>query len=172
MKPEEFNIFIARMGKNKDLAKVNPHLAGRIGSQLKVVESACEKPTFFPNQLSVMDSNAKPRENRQHLETDGLNKTECTYLGWIKAQDYPWYGVQCITIKLAFDCRLTMDFAVWDGHQMRLIDTKAFNRKTGRPLIKDDALVKMKVAAKMFSFWRFEIAYKQDGQWVHKQISG
>jgi len=99
-----------------------------------------------------------------------LNKTERTYLAWLRTLNDLWIGIQCVTLKIGDDCRYTPDFAALDGEGLRFIDTKATNRKTGKPLCQDDALVKMRVAARLFPWARFLIAHPLPSGWQHIEI--
>jgi hypothetical protein len=93
-----------------------------------------------------------------------LNKTERTYLAYLRGTNSgAWIGVQNITLKLADDTRFTPDFSVvnHDG-EMRLIDVKGFQR--------EDALIKIKVAARLFPFCRFVIVKRDGSGWNHQDV--
>lgn len=93
-----------------------------------------------------------------------LNRTERAYLAHLRAKSLVWIGVQNITIKLADDCRLTPDFATVDAAgKLTLIDVKGFQR--------EDAFIKMKVAARSFPMFRFVIVTKNGGGWNERKIS-
>lgn len=98
-----------------------------------------------------------------------LNKTEKAYHEWLKLQGHPWIGVQCITLKLGDDCRYTPDFWVLDRHgQLIAREVKGFWR--------DDAKVKIKVAARMYPFIRFDVVTKLKDRlslaypWTHEPV--
>ena len=102
------------------------------------------------------------------LKPGVMNRTEerfDLYLDALKHHgDILWYRFEGITLKLADNCRLTVDFAVMarDG-VLEMIDVK------GSPAIfSDDAKVKMKVAASIYPF-RFKVAFpiaeKSGGGW-------
>lgn len=91
-----------------------------------------------------------------------LNKTERAYYDYLRGLGADWIGVQNITLKLADDTRLTCDFNVIDRGEMRCIDVKGFQR--------EDALIKIKVAARMFPFVRFLIVKRENGSWNHKEV--
>lgn len=98
-------------------------------------------------------------------EVSKLNKTERAYHQYLVCMNYQWLGVQNITLKLADDCRLTPDFAYLDkdGHLV-MIDVKGFQR--------EDALIKMKVAARMFPWIRFVIVKRNpNGGWAHNEVN-
>ncbi len=61
------------------------------------------------------------------------------------------YGYERVTLKIAGDCRLTMDFDVHlpDG-EVQFHEVKASSK--GKPRMEDDARVKLKCAADTFPF--------------------
>jgi hypothetical protein len=86
---------------------------------------------------------------RAVLKQPDMNKTEARYAATLelqqKAGEILWWKFEAITFKLADDCRYTPDFVVMmpDG-MIELRETKGFWR--------DDALVKIRVAAAQFPF--------------------
>ena len=74
-----------------------------------------------------------------------------------------WFGYECLTFKLAGDCRFTPDFIVinLDG-SIEAIETKGFFR--------DDAKVKTKVAARQFPWLTFSVWKWGHGAWVTEVI--
>jgi hypothetical protein len=93
-----------------------------------------------------------------------LNKTERALLAHLRALGCDWVGVQNITLKLADDCRLTPDFATLKDGTLTLWDAKGFQR--------EDALIKMKVAARSFPFFKFIIASRDGGGWHMREVWG
>jgi hypothetical protein len=76
---------------------------------------------------------------------------------------HQWVGIQNLTLKLADDCRLTPDFTVIDAKaEMNCIDVKGFQR--------EDALIKMKVAARQFAFIKFWIVKRDGSGWDFKAV--
>ena len=96
-------------------------------------------------------------------EESKLNKTEKAYLSWLRGQGYVWIGIQAITLKLGDDTRYTCDFMALDSRgDLHGREVKGFFR--------DDAKVKIKVAARQFPFIKFYVV-KKDGQgWNHKEV--
>lgn len=92
-----------------------------------------------------------------------LNKTEKEYLQYIRCLGFAWIGVQNITLKLGHDCRYTPDFVTVDvnGH-MDVREVKGFFR--------DDAKVKIAVAARLFPWMTFQVVRKTKAGWEHKPI--
>lgn len=96
-------------------------------------------------------------------DLERLNKTERAYLAYLNALGLPWVGVQCLTLKLAEDCRLTPDFEyiATDG-RFWFVDVKGFQR--------EDALIKMRVAARQFAWASFVIVKKDGTGWAHQEV--
>ena len=68
---------------------------------------------------------------------------------------------EAITLRLAPATTYTPDFLVITDHII-LYEVKGFKR--------DDAMVKLKVAAKMFPFFEFILVTQTKGQWQFKAI--
>lgn len=92
-----------------------------------------------------------------------LNKTERAYLAFIRCIGFAWIGVQNVTLKLGNDCRYTPDFFVINqqGHAQAR-EVKGFMR--------DDALVKLKVAARLFPWIEFQVVRKTKNGWEHQTV--
>jgi len=92
-----------------------------------------------------------------------LNKTERAYLQVLRVRGFHFVGIQNITLKLGDDCRYTPDFNHLD-EDGRLIfsEVKGFMR--------DDALVKLKVAARVFSIFQFVLVRKNGSGWDVSEI--
>lgn len=90
-----------------------------------------------------------------------LNKTEAAFLAVLQkgmvGVRHSWVGVQNITLKLADDTRYTPDFfGLCEDGNLIAYEVKGFFR--------DDAKVKIKVAARMFPWIRFVLVRKEGGQ--------
>lgn len=95
-----------------------------------------------------------------------LNQTERRYLVTLRDQrpePHDWIGVQCVTLKLADDTRYTPDF--WTLTRGELV---AHEVKGG--FTRDDAWVKLKVAARLYPFIRFRLARYEKGGWAIKDV--
>ena len=93
-----------------------------------------------------------------------LNGTERAYLAELRRMGLAFVGVQCVTFKLADDCRYSPDFLTVnrDG-LLTAIEVKGFWR--------DDARVKVKVAARLFPFIAFVAVRKSaGGAWNYEEI--
>src|SRR5690349_11599094 len=126
-----------------DVKRLNPHLYE------PGVESALQPKTIATVQLSTDEAK--------------LNKTERSYLAFIRCLNFLFIGVQNVTLKLAHDCRYTPDFIVVDmqGH-VQAREVKGFMR--------DDALVKLRVAARLFPWIEFQIVRKTKNGWDHLTV--
>lgn len=89
-------------------------------------------------------------------DEDKLNKTERAFWEILKrereAAQHSWIGVHCMTLKLADDCRYTPDFWSIRFGKLTAYEVKGFFR--------DDAKVKIKVAARMFPWIEFVLVRK------------
>lgn len=126
------------------------------------------------HQLTGVDAaNRKERKDstplhiRAGVSTDEakLNKTERARLAYLSRLSHVRHlHTQGLTLKLAHDCRLTPDFFYFDENEERFIaeDVKGFQR--------EDALIKMKVAARMFPEFSFQIVFKNKSDWTIKPV--
>jgi len=95
-----------------------------------------------------------------------LNKTERAFLAWLRGSrpDEPVVGIQNIALKLGDDCRYTPDFwsirSLEEG--MTFWEVKGFWR--------DDARVKIKVAARQFPWAKFVAVQRIKGLWKFEEI--
>lgn len=124
----------------------------------KTPQCVKEHPAPPPSSDVPACLEVRPSSDEMHL-----NKTEREYLMFIRHLGFSWVGVQNITLKLGHDCRFTADFVTIDknGH-IQAREVKGFMR--------DDALVKLKVAARMFPFLEFIVVRKTKGGWDHTTV--
>ena len=141
-------------------------------TKLRNLHAVLPPPSIIPPDDVSNKAMQELLANGIRLSTDEakLNKTEAAYWGWLQMQNDLWRGVQCITLKLGHDCRLTPDFWALDSAGLRAIDTKGTNRKTNTPLVEEDAMIKMRLAARLFPFIHFVIAWKVGGVWEHRPV--
>ena len=94
----------------------------------------------------------------------GMNKTESTYSLHLEARKLAGeihdYWFEKMTLKIADDTRLTVDFLI----QMRDGSLQLHDTKGHRKIYTDDAKVKMKVAANMFPFEFFVVFPRKESQ--------
>jgi hypothetical protein len=96
-----------------------------------------------------------------------MNKTEAAYAALLtmrgtQGEIRAWW-FETVTLAIGDDCRYTPDFFVWmaDG-TCEFHEVKGFWR--------DDAKVKIKVAAREFPLFTFRSARKEKGQWEIQEI--
>lgn len=94
---------------------------------------------------------------RPSTDEERLNKTEAAFLAYLRAEKrWAFIGIQNVTLKLADDTRYTPDFVcVGHGGEIVAFETKGFWR--------DDARVKIKVAARLFPFLQFTAVSRTKG---------
>jgi len=101
---------------------------------------------------------------KQSADESKLNKLESAWLAVLRADiTLAWVGVHALTFKIGDDCRYTPDFIALnlDG-ELIAYETKGFMR--------DDARVKLKVAARMFPFVGFVLVERKAGAWICTEI--
>lgn len=92
-----------------------------------------------------------------------MNKTEAAYAERLdlmkRAGEILDWRFEAITLKLADGTRYTPDFLVtlWDGERTELHEVKGFWR--------DDARVKFRVAAEMYTMFRFVEVRRKNREW-------
>lgn len=140
---------------SQSLKRLNPHLYP------KEPVIAAPSPVSAPKK-GVPVNVKKPK----------VNKTEARYFEYLKRMNPgEWISAQCLTFVLANDCRFTPDVVmIGAADKLVAIDVKAKWKGTKGPHVEDDALVKLKVAARTFPWCLFYIAWEENGHWEHRQI--
>lgn len=105
-----------------------------------------------------------PKRIRQNSEPV-LNKLESEFKDRILSSRHPRIYCQCVRLRLANGVTYTPDFAVFS----RFLNGNMCYEVKG-PHSWDDALVKLKVAAKEYPEIRFVLAWKQDGRWQEQEV--
>lgn len=138
------------------LSSCNPKLQQRIIEQLaKEGQPLVKSPVPLPPAVTAVTMLAKIKPSTDEGE---LNKWERDYLAHMRALLIPWIGIQCITFKLAHDTRITPDFSYVDFEgRMTMVDVKGWQR--------EDALIKMRVAARQFPMFDWQIVKKTKDGW-------
>lgn len=97
----------------------------------------------------------------------GSNKLEAAYgqrLETLRAQgEVLAYFFERLTLKIADDCRYTPDYFVVTPTGMELHEVKG-------PQAWEDSIIKLKVAADMFPWFRFSLQKRVKGEWISKEI--
>lgn len=105
-----------------------------------------------------------PKKMIRQRQGDGMNKTERAFFEKLK-REFPEDTVipHGITLKIANGCRYTPDFIrLSAGGPVWCYEVKGFMR--------DDAAVKVKVAAAIFPTFRFSLVTRKRGQWEFQSI--
>jgi hypothetical protein len=119
---------------------------------MHITESQAVKLGFVPARGAFKDPDMNGTE-RRYAAVLALRQ---------QAGEVIWFKFEGMTLKLADDTRYTPDFAVMlaDG-LIECHETKGF--------LRDDALVKIKVAAAQFPF-KFRMFSRKRGQWVEREF--
>lgn len=124
-------------------------------------------------QYPVTPKEAFKVKARTDPKDRGMNKTEAKYAKHLEYEKSAgrilFYGFESMRIRLADLCGYTPDFMVIDidGH-IEFHDTKAYYKNKKKPGITDDALIKMKVAAEQYPFFRILATWERDGVWEQR----
>lgn len=102
-----------------------------------------------------------PRIRQDHKPL--MNKLETEFLLVLKSRNYNPVFSQSIRLTLADRCTYLPDFFV-------PVDGGTFFEVKG-PHVWEDGWVKLKVAARMYPFWRFVLARRVNGQWEERIVS-
>lgn len=115
-----------------------------------IVQEKCVKSLPRPN-LKASNDESK------------LNKTETAWLAELRIRNPKFLGIQAMTFKLGDDCRYSPDFiCITQDDELIAYEVKGFFR--------DDAKVKIKVAARMFSWIKFVLVFKVKNGWELKDV--
>lgn len=111
----------------------------------------------------IMDQNANVDFTiKDNSDEARLNKLERAYLAYLRGLNPDWIGVQNIALKLADDTRYTPDFWCLLNGKLSAREVKGFMR--------DDARVKLMVAARQFPWINFILVTGKAGAWVHTEV--
>lgn len=159
---------------SEDTMRLNPHLYPTYHAQMRAIGEKAPDAMVTARELDqagvppvrsrtpaseVMNSILQPSTDEQKL-----NKLERSWLVELRLL-YPAdsIGIQSITLKLADGVRYTPDFNVMDANgQLWFHETKGFMR--------DDARVKLRVAARMYRRFRFKLIMRRKGQWIEEEV--
>jgi hypothetical protein len=125
-------------------------------------------PTPAGALLPVREVGGKSGPRLRQEKGDGMNKTERAFFEWLKRESYDAHVLaHPITLRLANGVRYTPDFfTIEDGgtaHPIKAYEVKGFMR--------DDAAVKLKVAAKAYPWIKFTLVSKYKGGWEMQEIA-
>jgi hypothetical protein len=124
----------------------------------------CHRPTYSREPVSDLLPQRAKVQLSESKDIQKLNKLERSFLEVLKARGCQKIWVQAFTLKIGDDCRYTPDFlALEEDCSLTCYETKGFMR--------DDALVKLKTAARSFNCFKFVLVEKKAGQWMEKEIA-
>lgn len=124
-------------------------------------------PHIFGAQKSAASCPVREMVPGESSDVANQNKTERLWwdhlVAGAKLGLWSWLGCKCITLKLADDTRYTPDaWALTPGGVLQAFEVKGFWR--------DDAKVKVKVAARQFPWIRFVVVTRKDGMWNQEAV--
>lgn len=147
MKPSDLSLVANKLPLSESVRRINSQLEGK---------EAARNPMVSP----PVEVNFKPRPSKDELKLNKLEKRRLEYLRMLRV---PCLGIQNLTFKLADDTRLTPDFSFIDENgRLTLDDVKGFQR--------EDALIKMKVAARQFPWARWIISKWVSDHWEVREV--
>ncbi len=111
--------------------------------------------------LSKPSQQSTTQQASESKDVQKLNKTERAFYEQL-CREHRWVGVQCLTLKLGDDCRYTPDLWTHGNDGFTAWEVKGFWR--------DDAKVKIKVAARMYPMLRFIVVTKSRDGWTQLPI--
>ena len=115
-------------------------------------------------------SSTKRMQALGRLKPGQMNKTEARYAQHLLerkiAGEILWFQFEILTIKIAPDTRLTIDFAVINRDGV----VEMHDVKGSKFMIQDDAKVKMKVAASIVPFTFFYAFPVKGGGWLLEEV--
>ena len=163
------------MTKRISAADLPAKYQGQVAAQLYKGSAGVGGPCKFllSPKLKALLSKADPCPVARPLRQSagGLNKLEQAFLGHLPADSiHSTVLTQAITLKIANGCRYTPDFVLtggapndpltppcWWGTLLRAYEVKGFMR--------DDAAVKLKVAASLYPWIAFHLVTRKKGVW-------
>lgn len=118
-----------------------------------------------PRTVKIEPAEPLPATKRLRQNASGLNKTEAAF--FVHLSNTFLAGrvlTQCVTLKLANGVRYTPDFTVTrdatNGHSEPVTAVSAYEVKG---FMRDDAAVKLKVAASLYPWIKFHLVSKRKG---------
>jgi hypothetical protein len=144
-----------KSSESESFRKKNPHLFQVGGSAVpNLAGYHGGEDDVEHDHIEALTAARKPRPT---TDEDKLNKLERAFLAYLRAINPPYIGIQNVTLKLAHDCRFTPDFTYVDQSGLLwFVDVKG-------PHQWEDSLIKIKTAARMFTWALFALAKRGTG---------
>jgi len=109
---------------------------------------------------------------------EGMNNLEEKYSKWLDSlkweKQIEAWQFEPLGLKIAeMRCRYHPDFLVVRHDCFEFHEVKAFSKKHNKPRYEDDAMVKLKVAARQFPWFQFRMVWFDSivGTWTDKPIT-
>jgi hypothetical protein len=118
-----------------------------------------------PRTVQLQQAENKPMKNRIRQNSAGLNKTEAAFEQWLKDHTTAPILSQKVTLSIANGCRYTVDFVVVHEHASSLVSNSfvELHAYEVKGFMRDDAAVKLKVAASLYPWIKFHLVSKRKG---------
>ena len=97
-------------------------------------------------------------------DEDRLNKTERAFLAVLRSRGHGPVLIQAVTLKVGDDCRYTPDFLL-------VINLGGLIAYEVKGFMRDDALVKLKTAARQFPWIDFVLVRRVKGEWIETPVN-
>ncbi len=135
----------------------NPHLFGQSNQtpDASSLTMPLAQGAFVSSGRGAVPSIRKSVEER-------LNKTECRWLAELRRRQYGPIHIQAVILQIGHDCRYTCDFFT-PLPRPRFWEVKGFRR--------DDAMVKLRVAARVHSWAKFVLVEWEKKAWIEMEIA-
>lgn len=148
------------------LQREHPDVFGPQGIQTGIKsKSSAVTPVAEPTKRADK-SGSQPRKILS--AEDKLNKTEKMLLVLLRAMYLNPSGsapvnvrIQAIRLELAPNCTYTPDFSVWFMGKMIFYEAKG-------AFVRDDAIVKLKTAARLYPEFDFWLCQRKNNKWTEK----
>ena len=133
---------------------------------VKAIAGVAQQVERAASQCGVVaGANPAPCTPRESTDIQKLNKTERRFYEYLLELDiYTFVGVKSFKIKLGDDCRYEPDFITYNAFDAIFGSITAWEVKG---FMREDALVKLKVAARMYPWILFKLVRwnKETAMW-------
>ncbi len=130
-----------------------------------------------PHVVAQMDETSpapqKPAKRAKQMirqNSAALNKTEQAFKDYLTPRHFPIL-CQAVTLKIGNGVRYTPDFFcpkdATNGHEAAVTECVAYEVKG---FMRDDAAVKLKVAASLYPWIKFHLVSRKKGEWIVQEI--
>jgi hypothetical protein len=121
----------------------------------------------LPPSLRTHNLSVATRATGRIRQPKGMNRTETRYSDYLellkRAGEIAWYRFEGVTLKLADDTRYTPDFFVMTA-------TGAFQAHEVKGFWRDDAKVKLKIAADLYPLEFVAVFAEKGGTWRYERF--